>query len=328
MLEPSREHATRGAHAAPRTLWAAGLALALAAGCSGAQFASATGTGGAAGASGSGASAGATGTGGAGASAGADAGAGTAGGGAAAGSSAGGSSADSGVVEAAPGCGTCQGATPLCDPKTQQCVQCLSQSDCHDPAAPACVSGSCVCPGGSVCNGQCPFGMQTCGGNRCIDLQNDASHCGSCGTQCNADQMCINSNCGCRSGLTACYQQCVDTNSDPSHCGSCTHSCNSGEVCQGGTCQTGGCTGGLTLCNNGTSCVDTQTSNLDCGQCGQACARDRICVQGSCRDYAPAVGCVTCPCPACKVIVDTGNPACCVGGGGALTCVDSKGICP
>ena len=79
---------------------------------------------------------------------------------------------------------------------------------------------------------------ETCGGTGCVDLANDATNCGACGTTCDTGHVCSEGNClGCDVGETACGANCVDTTIDPEHCGGCGKACGAGETCIGGDCQ-------------------------------------------------------------------------------------------
>ncbi len=79
---------------------------------------------------------------------------------------------------------------------------------------------------------------ETCGGNECIDLQTDSSHCGACGSICASGQICSGGECqGCADGLTACDSGCVDLSTSNSHCGTCGNSCGAGKECVEGQCS-------------------------------------------------------------------------------------------
>jgi len=120
---------------------------------------------------------------------------------------------------------------------------------------------------------------ETCGGDLCVDLQNDANRCGSCDNACPPGVACIAGQCACAAGTEQCGPACVNTNSDPQHCGGCDTPCETGQVCNLGSCV-GGCDSGLEQC--GDSCVDTQTNNAHCGGCDSPCVDGQSCVDGSC----------------------------------------------
>ena len=134
-------------------------------------------------------------------------------------------------------------------------------------------------------NRGCTAGLTKCRG-RCVDLLNDATNCGGCGTVCppvaNATAVCTAGICGiaCQPGLTNCGGVCVDTSNDATHCGSCTN------VCQGSVCDQIGCFEG--------TC--TQTPVQDCCLDDTYCQIGDFCINGICDPvthtcaftYAPA----------------------------------------
>jgi hypothetical protein len=98
-----------------------------------------------------------------------------------------------------------------------------------------------------------------CCGN-CVQTATHVDHCGGCGQQCQADQICVNGECGyatlpptnaptntptaaptifCANGTTACGGQCVDLQTNINHCGLCFNPCRFGT---GKTCSAGQCT--------------------------------------------------------------------------------------
>jgi hypothetical protein len=82
----------------------------------------------------------------------------------------------------------------------------------------------------------CEIGRTDCGG-ACADTLRDRMHCGECGTQCSADQYCIEGMCKdiCDLPLHPCMHACVDYQTDENNCGSC------GNVCASGICVAGRC---------------------------------------------------------------------------------------
>lgn len=87
-------------------------------------------------------------------------------------------------------------------------------------------------PGGATCFG----GMVKCGG-KCVDLQRDRGHCGTCDRNCQANADCQNSQCVCNLGTTVCGDDCADLLTDPNHCGECGFACPAGQSCEHGTCS-------------------------------------------------------------------------------------------
>jgi len=117
--------------------------------------------------------------------------------------------------------------------------------------------------------GECPAGNSVCFGS-CVDLTTSTSHCGSCGTACEAGEVCSAGFCGvgCPAGQMDCGGACVDTNADPTHCGACGNACPSDQVCSAGACSSE-CRLGEAAC--GGFCVDTSSNPEHCGDCGAAC---------------------------------------------------------
>ncbi|XP_065859974.1 stigma-specific STIG1-like protein 1 [Euphorbia lathyris] len=64
----------------------------------------------------------------------------------------------------------------------------------------------------------------TCCNNKCMDLQNDDKHCGTCKNKCRFTQAC-------------CRGQCVYLSMDKRHCGACGNRCKDGEYCVYGMCS-------------------------------------------------------------------------------------------
>ena len=157
-----------------------------------------------------------------------------------------------------------------------------------------------VCSAGGVCDvegfpdlDQCTAqGLNDCGGE-CVDLDDDARNCGSCGFTCGLHQFCAQGICfleetlDCPAiGLTNCGEtHCVDTDSHSIHCGRCDNPCGLGSSCGGGRCLSTGyfCESqGLKECDGG--CVDIRTDTQHCGGCNIACyIEGAVCVNGNCR---------------------------------------------
>lgn len=126
----------------------------------------------------------------------------------------------------------------------------------------------------------CPLGQVPCG-DTCVDLSTSQSHCGTCGTVCAKDLLCVRGTCqpSCDENQTACGDVCVDTSSNPNHCGGCDHGCRDGAVCKDGSCQA--TCGAEELACNG-SCVDPLTNGSHCGGCDSPCGDTEICEAGAC----------------------------------------------
>jgi hypothetical protein len=120
-------------------------------------------------------------------------------------------------------------------------------------------TGGTITTGGTVT--MCAPGTTNCS-NRCVNLNNDANHCGSCNIAC-GDTGCVGGKCAfgrCPFPLVACGPQCVDPETDRNHCGA------------SGTCagmQRGEVCGDREQCRAG-RCVPLPSSCLDVQKSGKA----------------------------------------------------------
>lgn len=150
----------------------------------------------------------------------------------------------------------------------------------------------------------------TCGG-RCVDLQSDTNHCGSCDRACttsraNSVGACVSGDCVVR--CAAGYGDCdgnpangceLDLRTSVAHCGSCGSACaaraNATAVCVEGACGFT-CSAGSADCDgNATNgCEVTLATNVaNCGACGRVCSvanATAACVGGVCAVGACASG--------------------------------------
>jgi hypothetical protein len=150
-------------------------------------------------------------------------------------------------------------------------------------------------PGVAWANDRCPEGQTRCG-DRCVNLQTNERHCGSCANRCRSTQTC-------------CKGRCVNLQGNERHCGSCFNRCPEGSECVGGVCQAGGgCPSGTTLC--GGNCVSTDCPSsgqtLNPSTCKCECSANQFCCNGACRDLVcgPNEGFLnqgTCQCTLCPV---------------------------
>jgi hypothetical protein len=96
-------------------------------------------------------------------------------------------------------------------------------------------------PQGPAAMGACGTGQMRCG-STCVDLQRDASNCGTCDHACTSTEggsaRCEQGSCevNCTGGLTACGGQCLDVANDSAHCGNCNKACKKEENCSAGKC--------------------------------------------------------------------------------------------
>jgi hypothetical protein len=170
----------------------------------------------------------------------------------------------------------------------------------EDPATPsaqACTGGGCTSSGAP-----CATNKRDCNGNAAdeceVDIANDPSNCGACGTQCPAGGFCADGKCvdKCPAEKTTCGRACVDLKSDTAHCGACNNACAAGEACVdrvcGGACTETPCKMLLPQCGcpTGQGCyADDQGARacLAAGKIGEAqvCTDDTACIPGyACRE--------------------------------------------
>ena len=166
-------------------------------------------------------------------------------------------------------------------------------------ATPACNNSACgigACNNGYAnCNSVSADGCE-------VNLQTDATHCGSCTTVCGSGSTCSQGSCIPNSTVCAVgYGNCngvatdgceVDLNTSVNHCGTCGVACtnpNGTTTCSAGVC-TPTCSAGYADCdgNNTNGCeANLNTSNSNCGACGVICDNGRTCKQGGCAQTTP-----------------------------------------
>ena len=168
----------------------------------------------------------------------------------------------------------------------QACGNCETQCT----TTQTCVDG--VCTDSTVdCNeGADPedpaFVEKTLCWGACTDLKTDVANCGSCGKQCEENQICTNGVCTDNGPVivdcdeaSKCYGVCKDFMNDDANCGKCLNVCGTGEKCIQGKCELQ--CGSLTNC--GKACIDTTSSKNNCGGCGVVCKDGQSCVGGACQ---------------------------------------------
>ncbi|MCB9596591.1 MAG: hypothetical protein H6719_27960 [Sandaracinaceae bacterium] len=166
-------------------------------------------------------------------------------------------------------CGNaCTGATPICEPLTDTCV-----------------------------NG-CGAGLTVCG-TACVRLSNDPAHCGACDAACStnhASPACVASECrlSCDPGFDDCDRDvasgCEQRLDTPVHCGACGAACtraNAAASCATGSCVLGACDAGFGNCDgNATNgCEQALNTVTHCAGCGTLCQLPNAtesCATGSC----------------------------------------------
>jgi Pectate lyase/Stigma-specific protein, Stig1 len=102
--------------------------------------------------------------------------------------------------------------------------------------------------GGTSPAPECDDDEDLCAG-KCVDLEEDAKNCGSCGKACGNQQECNSGECECTGDLELCSNACVNPDTDEQNCGGCGKKCSSGQTCESGTC-TGGGTAPVTACSS------------------------------------------------------------------------------
>lgn len=124
----------------------------------------------------------------------------------------------------------------------------------------------------------CDSPRQTCGG-ACVDVLQDNTHCGACGSSCAPNEACNVGQCRLR--------DCVGTDCAPDQvcaAGRCRHvrcddtTCASGTTCHQGTCVPNNCID--TNCPTGTACVGGACVDVPC--IGVTCSLGTVCRGGRC----------------------------------------------
>jgi hypothetical protein len=167
-----------------------------------------------------------------------------------------------------------------------------------------CCSRNCVRRGDDkVCG--CPAGQTRCN-DRCVNLQKNERHCGSCFNRCQTDQTYVGGVCcpdaqvcSTGTGLTCCAEgeQCGADGVCGPACGSNGDSCTEGTQCCSGNCKGGMCA---------ESCIPPNAIPCDpsgiesCGGIGSTCGCIRESSSGGyCSSGGTGISCTTsCDCPA------------------------------
>jgi hypothetical protein len=128
---------------------------------------------------------------------------------------------------------------------------------------------------------RCSEGQTRCG-DRCVNLQRNERHCGSCSNRCRSTQTC-------------CKGRCVNLQRNERHCGSCFNRCAEGEECVDGVCGGGEPTCTPSSCPSKCACKDLVGG-------GQACV-DPV--------GEPVTSCEQCPTATfCVATLDPGTFEC------------------
>jgi hypothetical protein len=153
-------------------------------------------------------------------------------------------------------------------------------------------------PGVAWANDRCSQGQTRCG-DRCVNLQINERHCGSCRNRCGPNQTC-------------CKGRCVNLRRNENHCGECSNRCDDREQCVRGECQ-GGCPEAQ-IC--GDACCTADESCWSGTEIAICCSNDPYCTgvvtvtgQQVCVDYAAYNDCTR---STCNIDTDCSSGELCV----------------
>lgn len=130
-------------------------------------------------------------------------------------------------------CGPCPAGMTRC---RGVCVDTRSNPSCCGAALSTCGTGQ-TCRAGAC---ECIDPMHKVCGGACVNVQNDANHCGDCATVCESSlpgATCQAGSCQCTGGKRSCTPPggkpaCVDISSDRQHCGACNNVCSPSTTCK------------------------------------------------------------------------------------------------
>jgi hypothetical protein len=146
-------------------------------------------------------------------------------------------------------------------------------------------------PGVAWANDRCSQGQTRCG-DRCVNLNTNERHCGSCRNRCSSKQTC-------------CGGRCVNLQQNEHHCGSCSNRCEEGQECIDGVCGGEVCQGEfLTPVGGGDPIC---TCGGSCAQSCDECQSGTICTNGPSECGGPTT--LACSTP-CSGGVPICNPPC------------------
>ena len=132
-----------------------------------------------------------------------------------------------------------------------------------------CTGGSCGCPAGGTCGGDC------------VNTQTDPRHCGGCDQPCNSGEVCTAGGC-CAPSAEGCNGTDDDCDGVVDEGFGTAVGCGFAQACVSGACA---CPSDR-MC--GAECVDTLANASHCGGCGEACDAGEDCVDGICCDAVGA----------------------------------------
>ncbi len=182
-------------------------------------------------------------------------------------------------------------ATPVCDPATSTCVECLPSDD--------------QCGAGLYCEGtSCSLGCKDntdCGSLTCDTTSHECTGCSTdpecpTGTVCDVPTKTCIAKCknqtDCPVNFDCCNEKCENVATSLNHCGACDAACspaNGTGACANGICSVANCDTGFANCDtsptNGCE-ININTTASHCGGCGSACSGNNgtpSCSAGKCQ---------------------------------------------
>jgi hypothetical protein len=188
----------------------------------------------------------------------------------------------------------CLAACKACNSNTSRLAgSCGSFTCCSIAACKGVCSNLKSNPNCGACGNDCRVYGETCCGNYCADLKNDAFNCGRCGAVCPAPGpheyvACVSGQCvyDCVQGAEDCGDgTCTNLESDPDNCGACGNVCpESAPYCNGGECSDVSCPAGQLYCPGAGGCVNIAFDPGNCGGCGIVCSgATNACIGGICQ---------------------------------------------
>src|SRR5215218_5421273 len=147
-----------------------------------------------------------------------------------------------------------------------------------------CCSRNCVRRGDDkVCG--CPEGQTRCN-VRCVNLQTNERHCGSCGNRCDEGEQCVGGACtptcgangdSCTEGTQCCSGNCVNAPTGTCACKMYSSACNNSECCSG-------------FCNQNVVECECQDGFMYPSLCTMAACGDTTALNQFCNSYCSSVG--------------------------------------
>lgn len=179
------------------------------------------------------------------------------------------------TLEACSSCG--EGTCTYLDRDNANCGICGMRAGAgvNSAAAPVCVGGAFQCAANlSACPSRTDRLL-----SRCVDLQTNVDHCGTCDNALTPGAQCVNGAVGCSdSRQVLCAGSCTDLLTSRAHCGACGASIPYDATCESGVPRCQWQTD--TVCGN--ACVSLTTNVAHRGACGHACDTAARCKNAVC----------------------------------------------